>query len=77
MKSHIRSIELIYFYIFDLKWVTEDDIRDICNQIGVGGDIKQLAFSEHKANGKSRGVVNIEFTNQESCKKAKLRLEQA
>ena len=42
--------------ISDLHWwSTEDDIRGWANQAGCEHDLKDVTFSEHKVNGKSKG----------------------
>jgi hypothetical protein len=42
--------------ISDLSWwITEDDIRGLANQAGVEDQLKDVTFSEHKVNGKSKG----------------------
>jgi len=42
--------------ISDLNWwTTEDDIRGWANQAGCEDELKEITFSEHKVNGKSKG----------------------
>jgi hypothetical protein len=36
-------------------WITEDDIRGWANQAGCEDELKDVTFSEHKVNGKSKG----------------------
>lgn len=36
-------------------WATDDDIRGWITEAGCEGDLKDLTFSEHKVNGKSKG----------------------
>jgi hypothetical protein len=44
--------------ISDLHWwTTEDDIRGWANEAGAEDELKDLTFSEHKVNGKSKGLV--------------------
>ena len=44
--------------ISDLHWwTTEDDIRGWINDVGAEVELKELTFSEHKVNGKSKGSV--------------------
>ncbi|OMJ23385.1 hypothetical protein AYI70_g2283 [Smittium culicis] len=42
-------------------WVSENNIRDVCNQAGIGGDIKELQFQENKSNGKSKGKLGGKY----------------
>jgi hypothetical protein len=42
--------------VSDLNWWdTDDDIRGWARQAGAEGDLHEIMFSEHKANGKSKG----------------------
>jgi len=42
--------------ISDLNWwTTDDDIRGWINQAGCEDKLKEITFSEHKVNGKSKG----------------------
>jgi hypothetical protein len=38
-------------------WNTDDDIRGWINQAQVEDELKEITFSEHKVNGKSKGFV--------------------
>lgn len=39
-------------------WNTDDDIRGWVNQARVEDELKDITFSEHKVNGKSKGLVD-------------------
>jgi len=44
--------------ISDLHWwTTEDDIRGWANEAGAEDELREVTFSEHKVNGKSKGFV--------------------
>ena len=44
--------------ISDLHWwTTEDDVRGWANQAGCEDELKDVTFSEHKVNGKSKGYA--------------------
>lgn len=49
-------------YIADLHWwTTDDDIRGWVNECGCEDELKDITFSEHKVNGKSKGYVITPF----------------
>jgi RNA recognition motif-containing protein len=55
-------------------WTTEDDIRRALGS-DLGTRIKELQFLEHKPNGKSKGMVIVEFLDLETADVGKSLLE--
>ena len=48
----------------ELHWyTTEDDIRGWINQAGCEDELKQITFSEHKVNGKSKGCETTHLSS--------------
>lgn len=46
--------------ISDLNWWnTDDDVRGWVQQANCEGELKDITFSEHKVNGKSKGYVSV------------------
>ncbi|KAM0322693.1 hypothetical protein ACHAQA_009284 [Verticillium albo-atrum] len=54
--------------ISDLNWWnTDDEIRGWAREAHCEDEIKDITFSEHKVNGKSKGQVYIEFSSQQAA----------
>ncbi|OAA60058.1 RRM domain protein [Cordyceps fumosorosea ARSEF 2679] len=48
-------------------WITDDDIRGWSRAAEVEHDLKDLTFSEHKINGKSKGQAYVEFNTRQGA----------
>ncbi|KAF3921745.1 hypothetical protein ABW21_db0209626 [Orbilia brochopaga] len=63
-------------YISDLNWwTTDDDIRGWIRQAECEDELKDITFSEHKVNGKSKGVAFVEFTTTQAASATKNKIE--
>ncbi|OAL40037.1 hypothetical protein AYO20_00455 [Fonsecaea nubica] len=62
--------------ISDLHWwTTEDDIRGWANEAGTEDELKDLTFSEHKVNGKSKGQLYLEFSTPQAATAMKHKID--
>ncbi|KAI9050361.1 hypothetical protein LZ554_005527 [Drepanopeziza brunnea f. sp. 'monogermtubi'] len=62
--------------ISDLNWWnTDDDVRGWVNQAQVEDEMKDITFSEHKVNGKSKGQAYVEFSSQQAATAAKHKID--
>ncbi|KAJ2960206.1 hypothetical protein NQZ79_g4413 [Umbelopsis isabellina] len=58
------------------QWVTDEDLKDPIMNVGIGAELREITFYEHKVNGKSRGIAFLQFTTEEASTRAKSALEQ-
>ena len=58
-------------------WTTEEDVRAFCAAANTEHELRELAFGEHKINGKSRGEAYLEFTSPAAATATKRKVERA
>ncbi|KAI1328629.1 hypothetical protein F5Y16DRAFT_398081 [Xylariaceae sp. FL0255] len=56
-------------------WTTDDDIRLWVRQASCEEELKDITYSEHKVNGKSKGQAYLEFRSQQAATAAKYSIE--
>ncbi|KAK6383279.1 hypothetical protein LTR65_010263 [Meristemomyces frigidus] len=58
-------------------WTTEEDVRGLCARAGAEEELHDIAFGEHKINGKSKGEVYLEFASLQAATAVKRAVEAA
>ncbi|KAI9894920.1 MAG: hypothetical protein M1814_000140 [Vezdaea aestivalis] len=56
-------------------WQTDDDIRGWINQTHCEDELRDITFSEHKVNGKSKGQAFVEFISAQASTAVKQKIE--
>lgn len=63
-------------FISDLFWwTTDEDIRGWINEASCEAELKDVTFSEHKVNGKSKGQAFVEFISPQAATAAKHKID--
>lgn len=59
-------------YVGELDWwVSDEEIRRIANDIGIPIRLNDVTFSEHKVNGKSKGLAFVETADEDEARRLK------
>ncbi|KAI0125296.1 hypothetical protein BJ170DRAFT_686160 [Xylariales sp. AK1849] len=56
-------------------WNTDDDVRKWVRQADSEEELKDITFSEHKVNGKSKGQAYVDFASQQAATATKHQIE--
>ncbi|SCV68392.1 BQ2448_513 [Microbotryum intermedium] len=59
----------------DRQWTSDQHIRDLCLRVGIDVPLRNISFSEHKVNGKSKGLAFVDFESNELARKVQSWLE--
>lgn len=75
-ERQIESGATTALMISDLHWwTTEDDLRAWANSVDAECELREISFSEHKVNGKSKGQAYLLFLSAQSATAVKHKVE--